>query len=307
MHLKPLKLAEYVNSELLAEKLSTLTPGFSGADIANVCNEAALIAARSESSSIDEHHFELAIERVIAGLERKTRVLSPEEKKTVAYHEAGHAVCGWFLEHADPLLKVSIIPRGVGALGYAQYLPKERYLFSTEQLMDRMCMTLGGRVSEEIFFGSITTGAQDDLSKITRMAFEICASYGMNDKLGPVSYRTDQESMHKPYSERTGELLDEQVRALVVKAHKRTTELLTSHREDVEKVAKLLLEREVITREDMRNLLGKRPFKSADEADEYIEKKGRLSRKGESSAPPPPEELNPDARLASSKPDTPPF
>ena len=307
VHLKPLKLAEYVNSELLAEKLSTLTPGFSGADIANVCNEAALIAARSESSSIDEHHFELAIERVIAGLERKTRVLSPEEKKTVAYHEAGHAVCGWFLEHADPLLKVSIIPRGVGALGYAQYLPKERYLFSTEQLMDRMCMTLGGRVSEEIFFGSITTGAQDDLSKITRMAFEICASYGMDDKLGPVSYRTDQESMHKPYSERTGELLDEQVRALVVKAHKRTTELLTSHREDVEKVAKLLLEREVITREDMRNLLGKRPFKSADEADEYIEKKGRLSRKGESSAPPPPEELNPDARLASSKPDTPPF
>ncbi|WFD08190.1 Mitochondrial inner membrane m-AAA protease component [Malassezia vespertilionis] len=305
VHLKPLKLAASVHVDLLADKLSTLTPGFSGADIGNVCNEAALIAARDEATAIEEHHFELAIERVIAGLERKSRVLSPEEKTTVAYHEAGHAVCGWFLEYADPLLKVSIIPRGVGALGYAQYLPKERYLFSTEQLLDRMCMTLGGRVSEEIFFERITTGAQDDLSKITRMAFEICASYGMNDKLGPVSYRTDQESMHKPYSERTGEMLDEQVRKLVVTAHTRTTELLSKHKEDVEKVAKLLLEREVITREDMTKLLGKRPFKSADEADEYLDRKGRLARKGESSAPPPPEEINPEPKVASAPPHVP--
>ena len=251
---------------------------------------------------IRDSHFEQAIERVIAGLERKSRVLSPEEKITVAYHEAGHAVCGWFLEYADPLLKVSIIPRGVGALGYAQYLPKERYLFSTEQLFDRMCMTLGGRVSEEILFGRITTGAQDDLSKITRLAFEICASYGMNDELGPVSYRTDQESMHKPYSERTGEMLDEQVRKLVVAAHTRTTELLEHHKEDVEKIAKLLLDREVITREDMTNLLGKRPFKTADEADEYLDKKGRLKRKGETSAPPPPEEIDPAPTVASSPP-----
>ncbi|WFD20595.1 Mitochondrial inner membrane m-AAA protease component [Malassezia caprae] len=304
VHLKPLKLREDVDTDLLAEKLSTLTPGFSGADVANVCNEAALIAARAEASSIDEHHFELAIERVIAGLERKSRVLSPEEKTTVAYHEAGHAVCGWFLEHADPLLKVSIIPRGVGALGYAQYLPKERFLFSTEQLLDRMCMTLGGRVAEEIFFGRITTGAQDDLSKITLMAFEICASYGMDDKLGPVSYRTDQESMHKPYSERTGELLDEQVRAMVMEAHARTTKLLTDHRDDVEKVAKLLLEREVITREDMTNMLGKRPFKQADEADEYLDKKGRLRK--EQPEPSVSEDIHPDPKLASSKSDVPP-
>ncbi|PWN51618.1 ATP-dependent metallopeptidase Hfl [Violaceomyces palustris] len=290
VHLKPLKLSSNTNNDLLAEKLSTLTPGFSGADIANVCNEAALIAARGGAAAIEEYHFEQAIERVIAGLERKSRVLSPEEKKTVAYHEAGHAVCGWFLEHADPLLKVSIIPRGVGALGYAQYLPKERYLFSTEQLIDRMCMTLGGRVSEEIFFDTITTGAQDDLSKITRMAFEICASYGMNSELGPVSYRTEQESMHKPYSERTGEMLDFEVRKMVAEAHKRTTELLTKHKAEVEKVAKLLLEKEVITREDMRNLLGVRPFKGADEADQYLDKKGKLMRKGESSAPPPPPE-----------------
>lgn len=300
VHLKPIKLSENTNLELLAEKLSTLTPGFSGADVANVCNEAALIAARGGAPAVEEHHFEQAIERVIAGLERKSRVLSPEEKTTVAYHEAGHAVCGWFLEHADPLLKVSIIPRGVGALGYAQYLPKERYLFSTEQLLDRMCMTLGGRVSEEIFFTTITTGAQDDLSKITRMAFEICASYGMNGVLGPVSYRTEQESMHKPYSEKTGEMLDFEVRKMVSEAHARTTRLLTEHKEDVEKVAKLLLEKEVITREDMRNLLGKRPFKSADEADEYLDKKGRLQRAGESSAPPPPEELGPQPGLAAS-------
>ncbi|KAJ9479785.1 Mitochondrial respiratory chain complexes assembly protein YTA12 [Pseudozyma hubeiensis] len=298
VHLKPLTLHTDTHRDLLAEKLSTLTPGFSGADVANVCNEAALIAARGGAESIEEHHFEMAIERVIAGLEKKSRVLSPEEKKTVAYHEAGHAVCGWFLEHADPLLKVSIIPRGVGALGYAQYLPKERYLFSTEQLLDRMCMTLGGRVSEEIFFTTITTGAQDDLSKITRMAFEICASYGMNKELGPISYRTEQESMHKPYSERTGEMLDFEVRKMVSEAHKRTTQLLSDHRADVEKVAKLLLEKEVITREDMRNLLGPRPFSHADEADQYLDKKGRLKRKGEVSAPPPPPEEMPSPGLA---------
>ncbi|WFD34711.1 Mitochondrial inner membrane m-AAA protease component [Malassezia cuniculi] len=299
VHLKPLRLAKSEEMDLLAEKLSTLTPGFSGADLANVCNEAALIAARENAPVIEEFHFDQAIERVIAGLERKSRVLSPEEKTTVAYHEAGHAVCGWFLEFADPLLKVSIIPRGAGALGYAQYLPKERYLLTTEQLRDRMCMTLGGRVAEEIFFGRITTGAHDDLTKITRLAFEVCASYGMNEVLGPVSYRTEQESMHKPYSERTNEILDEQVRKMVFDIHARTTELLTAHRDDVEKVAKLLLEREVITREDMTNLLGKRPFKTADEADEYLAKKGRLARRGETSAPPPPpEDIPPEPSVA---------
>jgi AFG3 family protein len=290
VHLKPLTLEKSVERDLLAEKLSTLTPGFSGADVANVCNEAALIAARTGRESVDEISFDKAIERVIAGLERKTRVLSPEEKKIVAYHEAGHAVCGWFLEHADPLLKVSIIPRGVG-LGYAQYLPKERYLFSTEMLFDRMCMTLGGRVSEEINFGSITTGAQDDLSKITKIAFEICASYGMNSTMGPISYKTEQESMHKPYSEKTNEMLDHEVRQMVSRVHKKTTEVLTKNRDAVEKVAQLLLKKEVITREDMRNLLGKRPFKTADEADDYLDRKGvGLSKRiGETSQPPPPD------------------
>ncbi|KAH7920093.1 ATP-dependent metallopeptidase Hfl [Leucogyrophana mollusca] len=292
VHLGPLRLAKELDVSILAQKLAVLTPGFSGADIANVCNEAALHAARTSSEYVIEHNFETAIERVIAGLERKSRVLSPEEKKTVAYHEAGHAVCGWYLEHADPLLKVSIIPRGVGALGYAQYLPPDRYLLSTPQMMDRICMTLGGRVSEEIFFGAenITTGAQDDLQKITRMAFEACANYGMNTIIGPVSYggrEGQKESWTKPFSEKTGEMLDGEVRKMITNAHLRTTELLTRHREDVEKVAKLLLEKEVITREDMIDLLGKRPFiNRSDDMDKWLDE----HRSSERSAPPPMEE-----------------
>ena len=241
VHLKPLRLSDKLPElEKFAEKLAVLTPGFSGADVANVCNEAALHAARVGNDCVTEDDFEAAIERVIVGLERKSRLLSPEEKKTVAYHEAGHAICGWFLEHADPLLKVSIIPRGVGALGYAkvnlvsdfrhghvidvralQYLPPDRYLFSTPQMLDRICMTLGGRVSEEIFFGheNITTGAQDDLQKITKIAFEAVANYGMNDVVGPVSYggaNATQESLVKPFSEKTAEMLDAEVRKMIV-------------------------------------------------------------------------------------------
>lgn len=287
VHLKPIKTTE--DLERLAAKLAALTPGFSGADIANVCNEAALIAARYQAESVTEMHFEQAIERVIAGLERKSRVLSPEEKKTVAYHEAGHAVCGWFLEHADPLLKVSIIPRGVGALGYAQYLPKDQYLFSTAQLLDRMCMTLGGRVSEQIFFNSITTGAQDDLQKVTRMAFAQVASYGMNKEVGPLSYHgpQDQESFQKPYSEDTAKIIDQEVRKMVAQAYERTVTLLTEKKADVEKLAIRLLEKEILNREDCIKLLGPRPFpEKSDAFDDWLKGKG----KGEKSAPPPPAE-----------------
>ncbi|KLO13927.1 ATP-dependent metallopeptidase Hfl [Schizopora paradoxa] len=293
VHLGPLRLsANLPKLEDIAQKLAVLTPGFSGADIANVCNEAALHAARKMHEFVEENDFESAIERVIAGLERKSRVLSKEEKKTVAYHEAGHAVCGWFLEHADPLLKVSIIPRGVGALGYAQYLPPDRYLLSTPQMMDRICMTLGGRVSEEIFFGveNVTTGAQDDLQKITRLAFEACANYGMNEVIGPVSYggsESRKESWQKPFSEKTGEMLDGEVRKMITNAYDRTRDLLTKHKEDVEKVAKLLLEKEIITREDMIDLLGKRPFANrADDMDKWLDEHGTKKR-GETSAPPP--------------------
>merc|ERR1719208_551399 len=184
VHLGELKTDE--DKGELSKKMAALAPGFTGADVANVCNEAALIAARDLSESIVLKHFEAAIERVVAGMEKKTQVLGKEDKKTVAYHEAGHAVCGWFLEHADPLLKVSIIPRGKG-LGYAMYLPRDQYLYSTEQLYDRMCMTLGGRASEQIFFNRITTGAQDDLQKVTKSAYAQITQYGMNEKVGNVS------------------------------------------------------------------------------------------------------------------------
>ncbi|KAF8647901.1 hypothetical protein AX16_006433 [Volvariella volvacea WC 439] len=290
VHLRPLRLSPELAKDVdsLAQKLAVLTPGFSGADVANVCNEAALHAARKAAEYVESIDFDTAIERVIVGLERKSRVLSPEEKKTVAYHEAGHAICGWFLEHADPLLKVSIIPRGTGALGYAQYLPPDRYLLSTPQMTDRICMTLGGRVAEEIFFGAenITTGAQDDLQKITRMAFEACANYGMNDVIGPVSYGGDRgqgESWTKPFSEKTAEMLDAEVRKMITTAYERTRNLLLDHRDDVEKVAQLLLSKEVITREDMIDLLGKRPFVGkGDDMDKWLDEN-----RGEKSAPPP--------------------
>ncbi|KAG8872418.1 AAA ATPase afg3 [Tulasnella sp. 332] len=297
VHLAPLRLSVDISLERMSEKLAVLTPGFSGADIANVCNEAALHAARRTAAVVEEIDFETAIERVIAGLERKSRVLSKEEKTTVAYHEAGHAVCGWFLEHADPLLKVSIIPRGVGALGYAQYLPAERYLMSSPQLLDRMCMTLGGRVSEEIFFGveQITTGAQDDLQKITRMAFEACANYGMNPVIGPVSYGNSDKrdgNFTKPFSEKTGEMLDDQVRKMINDAYSRTRDLLTEKKAAVEKVAQRLLEKEVLTREDMIMMLGKRPFQGkSDEMDKYLdEEDARRARPAGVVAPPPPPE-----------------
>lgn len=258
--------------------MAALTPGFSGADIANVCNEAALIAARHLCDGINSKHFEQAVERVIGGLEKKTQVLQPEEKKVVAFHEAGHAVAGWFLEHADPLLKVSIIPRGKG-LGYAQYLPKEQFLYTTEQLLDRMCMTLGGRVSEQLFFQRITTGAQDDLRKVTQSAYAQIVQFGMNEAVGQLSFdlpRQGEMILEKPYSEATARLIDHEVRTLIQQAYERTVELLTRHREDVEKVALRLLEKEVLDKADMEELLGKRPFAEKSSYEEFVEGTGSV-------------------------------
>jgi len=261
----------------LSRKLAALTPGFTGADIANVCNEAALIAARDLSPSIIKKHFDAAIERVVAGLEKKTQVLQPEEKKTVAYHEAGHAVTGWFLQYADPLLKVSIIPRGKG-LGYAMYQPKEAYLLSTEQLFDQMCMTLGGRAAEMIFFNRITTGAQDDLQKVTRSAYAQITKFGMNDRVGNVSFEEDKSGMNmvKPFSENTSQIIDEEAKKMISAAMDRTIKLLTDHKEDVIKLAERLLEKEVLSRDDVVELLGPRPFAEKTSYEEFVEGTGSI-------------------------------
>ncbi|MGH0148816.1 UNVERIFIED_CONTAM: hypothetical protein FKN15_021924 [Acipenser sinensis] len=276
VHLRPLKLDAGIGKDALARKLAALTPGFTGADIANVCNESALIAARHLNQFIIEKHFEQAIERVIGGLEKKTQVLQPAEKKTVAYHEAGHAIVGWFLEHADPLLKVSIIPRGKG-LGYAQYLPKEQYLYTREQLFDRMCMMLGGRVAEQIFFGKITTGAQDDLKKVTQSSYAQIVQFGMSEKLGQVSFdlpRQGEMVMEKPYSEATAQVIDEEVRSLINTAYERTMELLLEKRDLVEKVGLRLLEKEVLDKADMLELLGPRPFAEKSTYEQFVEGTG---------------------------------
>ena len=259
VHLKPIKF----NKEVDSRKLAAQTPGFAGAEIANVCNEAALIAARKDKESVEMIDFQDAIDRVIGGLEKKNKIISPVEKKIVAYHESGHAIAGWFLEHADPLVKVSIVPRGVAALGYAQYLPKEQFLYQTEQLMDEMCMALGGRAAEEIKFAKISTGALSDLERITKMAYSIVSVYGMNSKLGNVSFYDSKQSeynFNKPYSDATAELIDEEVKKLISDAYKRTLNLLKKHQAELEIVAKELLDKEIIFQADLERLIGKRPF-----------------------------------------------
>ena len=265
VHLQPLTK---LSTDVDAHKLAAQTPGFAGAEIANVCNEAALIAARHNKEVVDMQDFQDAIDRVIGGLEKKNKIISPEEKAIVAYHEAGHAIAGWFLEHADPLLKVSIVPRGVAALGYAQYLPKEQYLYRTEQLMDSMCMTLGGRIAEAIFFDKISTGAQNDLERITKLAYSMVTIYGMNDKVGHVSFHDPQGEYgyQRPYSEKTAELIDQEVRALIQKAYDITKDLLTDKRAEVEKVAKALLEKEILFKADLEVLIGPRPYDPIEEA-----------------------------------------
>ena len=260
VHLKPLTLGPDVD----ARRLSAQTPGFAGAEIANVCNEAALIAARKDKKMVTDQDFTDAIDRVIGGLEKKNKIISPGEKRIVAYHEAGHAITGWFLEHVDPLVKVSIVPRGVAALGYAQYLPKEQFLYNTEQLIDEMCMALGGRAAEELVFGKISTGALSDLERITKMAYSIVTMYGMNAKLGNVSFYDskgqNEYGFSKPYSEATSQMIDEEVRSIIEQAYVRTKELLVERRHELEVVAKELLEKEVLLQEDLERLVGKRPF-----------------------------------------------
>jgi cell division protease FtsH len=261
VHIRPLKLNDDVNVKNLAAQ----TPGFAGAEIANVCNESALIAARKNKESIEMSDFQDAIDRVIGGLEKKNKIISPEEKKIVAYHEAGHAVAGWYLEHADPLVKVSIVPRGIAALGYAQYLPKEQYLYQTDQLLDEMCMALGGRAAEDITFGKISTGALSDLERITKMAYSIVSVYGMNKNIGNISFYDSKQSDYnftKPYSDSTAEKIDSEVKRIVDSAYERTKKLLLDKREQLEKIANKLLEKEILFQNDLEILIGKRPFEN---------------------------------------------
>ena len=241
-------------------------------------------------------HFEQAIERVVGGLERKSLVLKPEERKTVAYHEAGHAICGWYLEWADPLLKVSIIPRGQGALGYAQYLPGDAYLMTERQLMDRMAMTLGGRVSEELHFPTVTTGASDDFKKVTAVARAMVTEWGMSDRVGPLSFRRESNDPQKPFAESTAQTIDAEVRRIVDSAYATCRDLLTARKKEVGLIAEELLKKEVLTRDDMVRLLGPRQWQHDQEFARFFNNDAGKS------APPPPGEITPDPPEAPASP-----
>jgi AFG3 family protein len=257
VHLRHIKITEDVNQAVLAE----MTPGFAGADIANICNEAALIAARRNKTGVDMEDFNYSLDKVIGGLERKSKIIAPAEKEIIAYHEAGHAICGWYLEHAMPLVKVTIVPRGIGTLGYAQYLPKDEYITRTEAILDRMCMTMGGRAAESIIFDKISTGAQSDLDQVTRMAYAMVAVYGMNDKVGNVSYYGMQgDSFNRPYSDDTATLMDNEVRKLADGAYARAKLLLVERRQELELIAQHLLDKEVLLKSDLEKLIGPRPY-----------------------------------------------
>lgn len=282
VHLKPIKIDTTVD----IKKLAAQTPGFAGAEIANVCNEAALIAARKDKKTVEMIDFQDAIDRVIGGLEKKTKIISPEEKRIVAYHEAGHAVAGWFLEHADPLVKVSIVPRGIAALGYAQYLPKEQFLYQTEQMNDEMCMAFGGRAAEDIVFGKISTGALSDLERITKMAYSMVTIYGMNGKIGNMSFydskSSDNYSFQKPYSDATAEKIDQEVKSIIDSCYNRTKALLEKHREHLEVIANELLQKEILFQSDLERLIGKRPFEKLTTYQEFTngkEKSAEAERK----------------------------
>ncbi len=280
VHLKNLRKSNDVDIDFLAKQ----TPGFSGADIANVANEAALIAARKDHDSVDKQDFLDAIDRIIGGLENRSKIIQQSEKRAIAIHEAGHATCSWLLQHAHPLLKVTIVPRGK-ALGAAWYLPKERQITTREQLMDQMCSLLGGRAAEELTFGQISTGAQNDLERSTKQAYAMVSIFGMSEKVGNVSYydSTGQSGygFTKPYSEKTAELIDKEAKELIDSAYNRAKELLSTHKEQHEQLAQLLLEREVIFSDDLENILGKRPWADEDENSEKVKLEGEETKENE--------------------------
>jgi len=279
--------------EELTERMAALTPGFSGAQIANICNEAAILAARGNDPEVGLDHFERAIDRIIGGLEKRNSAMTLAEKRTVAFHEAGHAIAGWYLENADPLLKVSIVPRASGALGFAQYLPKEMGLHTEEQILDRIVMALGGRAAEELTFGTITTGAQDDLRRVSQYARAMVTQYGMSEKLGKVSFMPDDNQgmmPQKDYSEKTAELIDEEVKNIVDTAYQRAKDLLTEKSADLHKIAEHLLQNENITQNEVVDLIGKRPFSTPQTYREFMDASAEEIRKKEAAATPSEEE-----------------
>ena len=261
VHLKPIKVIKTLDVEFLAKQ----TPGFSGADIANVCNEAALIAARKNKKSVGKQDFLNAVDRIVGGLEKKNKIITPEEKKTIAFHEAGHAIISWLLEHAAPLVKVTIVPRGQ-SLGAAWYLPEERQIVRTEQMLDEMCAALGGRAAEKVMFDKISTGALSDLEKVTRQARAMVSVYGLNDTLGNITYYDSsgqsEYNFTKPYSEETARKIDHEISEIIEKQYERAISLLASSKDKLIQLADRLLEKEVIFKDDLENILGKRPFKS---------------------------------------------
>lgn len=257
VHIKPLKLAENANLELLAQQ----TPGFSGADIANLCNEAALIAARNNKEAIEHQDFLDAVDRIVGGLEKKNKVITPKEKKVIAFHEAGHATVSWMLEHAAPLVKVTIVPRGQ-SLGAAWYLPEERKIIQTEQMLDEMCATMGGRAAEKLIFNKISTGALSDLEKVTKQARAMVTVYGLNEKVGNVTYydSSGNDSFVKPYSDDTAKTIDEEISKMIENQYQRAIDLLSEHKDKLSQLAELLLEKEVIFKDDLMKVFGERPF-----------------------------------------------
>ena len=265
VHLTPLKLSSNFDKEECSKRVAALTPGFSGADLSQLCNEAAILAARKNKEGVEREDFEMASEKVMLGVE-SSKKLTPREKKIVSYHEAGHAVCGWFLEGADPVIKVSILPRSKGALGFAQNMPKETPLYTEQEFLDKICMILGGRVSERIFFGSVTNGASDDLKKATQLAQTLVESFGMSERIGLTSYNVNE----RYYSEHTKDILDSEVRSIINKCMDRTVALLTEKKEFVSKLAERLIEKEGVVHNDLVEILGNRPFEQSDEYKKFV-------------------------------------
>ncbi|MDG1657746.1 MAG: AAA family ATPase, partial [Crocinitomicaceae bacterium] len=278
VHLKPLKLAEGLDVDFLARQ----TPGFSGADIANLCNEAALIAARGDKESVEKQDFLDAVDRIIGGLEKKNKIITPEEKRAIAFHEAGHATTSWLLEHAHPLVKVTIVPRGQ-SLGAAWYLPEERSITTKEQILDDMCSALGGRAAEEITFGKISTGALSDLEKVTKQAYAMVSMYGLSEKIGNISFYDPQGQggFTKPYSDHTAQIMDEEVSKMIEGQYDRALKLLKDHTKELTQLAEKLLESEVIFKEDLEAIFGKRPWGVEAEAVKNDSKKEASSEESE--------------------------